>query len=209
MLTRASGRAPPLPQPEAGDSRSHPASLHSNRNSNSNSRPPSVSSLTSPFTYLHPPLQNRHRTSHSATRSSFAQPRPIMSRAAGNRPTHIPIPNSPFGGPSPDVSPQPTTTQGAISPASPRSSFIPSFIRTRSRAATLTGGRGRPSPSAEIPNPLAATTSTSTSSQRPGSSGQQSVGVTRSVSTPQSGGLAGPCTPLIFYNSKFFPFLLV
>lgn len=205
MLTRTSGRAPPLPPPEAGDSRSHPTSLHSHSNRTNTSRPShnSVSSLTTPFTYLHPPVLVRNRISHSATRSSFAQPRPIMSRPAGNRPTHIPLPNSPFGGPSPNGSPQPTTTHGATSPTSPRNSFIPSFIRTRSRAATLTGGRGRPSPNAEVANPLAATTSTSTSSHRPGSSGQQSVGVTRSVSTPQSGGLTGPCpfTIIFFYIS--------
>lgn len=189
MLTRSRGRDPSVPPSEAGDDLSHTRSA----------RTLSTDPLTS--TYIYPPPLNRYRPSHSTTHNSFAQPRPIMSRAAGNRPTHIPLPNSPFGGRSPNGSPQPTpSAQGAVSPTSPRSSFIPSFIRTRSRAATLTGARGRPSPSAEIPNPLAATTSTSTSSQRPGSSGQSGTGVTRSVSTPQTGGLAGAPTFSLLYH---------
>jgi hypothetical protein len=185
MLTRSSGRIPSLPPAEAGDT-PRPNSV------TTDTRPtPSISS--SALAHLHHPIHNRHRLSHALTLSSFAQPRPIMSRAAGNRPTHIPLPNSPFGGRSPNGSPLPTPSQGPTSPTSPRSSFIPSFIRTRSRAATLTGGRGRSSPSAEVTNPLAAPAGTGSTSQRPGSSGQSGVGVTRSISTPQTGGLAGPC----------------
>lgn len=136
------------------------------------------------ISYLHSPIG---RPQHRST-TTFAQPRPIstMSRAT-NRPTHIPLPNSPFAGRSPNASPLPTPA--AVSPTSPRSSFIPSFIRTRSRAATLTGaGRGRSSPSAEIANPI---NSSAAGSQRPA----PSASVTRSVSTPQSGGLSAGESP--------------
>lgn len=149
-------------------------------------------------TYLHPPLRRpRHST-------SYGQPRPIsvstsaMSRTTTNRPTHIPLPNSPFNGRSPNGSPLPTPSAagaGAASPTSPRSSFIPSFIRTRSRAATLTGaGRGRSSPSAEVANPLGTSTAAAAGAGAGAGAGSRltpaAVGVTRSVSTPQSGGLS-------------------
>jgi hypothetical protein len=96
-----------------------------------------------------------------------------MSRASA-RPTHIAMPTA-NGSPLP-------TPHGATSPTSPRNSFLPSFIRTRSRAATLTGGRGgRSSPTVEASNPLGA--------NRPGVSRTpshtgESTHVTRSVSTP-------------------------
>jgi len=108
-----------------------------------------------------------------------------MSRA-GTRPTHIPMPTgngvSPNGGRSPNGSPLPTP-QGATSPTSPRNSFLPSFIRTRSRAATLTGGRGgRSSPTVEAANPLGG--SRPGVSRTPSHTGEP-TNVTRSASTPQ------------------------
>jgi hypothetical protein len=124
-----------------------------------------------------------HRNNHP-----YTQPRPIMSRAT-NRPTHIPMPNSPFNGRSPNGTPLPTpgtgagagTGTGPTSPTSPRSSFLPSFIRTRSRAATLTGaGRGRASPTVEAANPLGPTASRSGG----GAALTEGMGVTRSVSSP-------------------------
>lgn len=111
----------------------------------------------------------------------------IMSRAS-SRPTHIAMPNGNSAitgngnGRSPNGSPLPTP-QGATSPTSPRSSFLPSFIRTRSRAATLTG-RGRSSPTTEASNPLGGTTNRPTISRNPSNTGEASH-VTRSISTPQ------------------------
>lgn len=108
-----------------------------------------------------------------------------MSRTT--RPTHIPLPtNSPFGR-SPNGSPLPTPGAPLASPTSPRSSFLPSFMRTRSRAATLTGNRGRASPSFEAANPLGG----SVSGTRSRTSGElaairDGTTVTRSVSTPQT-----------------------
>jgi len=107
-----------------------------------------------------------------------------MSRASA-RPTHIPMPTAngvnANGSRSPNGSPLPTP-QGATSPTSPRNSFLPSFIRTRSRAATLTGGRGgRSSPTVEASNPLGG--SRPAVSRTPSHTGE-STHVTRSVSTP-------------------------
>jgi len=109
-----------------------------------------------------------------------------MSRAS-SRPTHIAMPTTNGvnvnGGRSPNGSPQPTP-HGATSPTSPRSSFLPSFIRTRSRAGTLTGGRGgRSSPTVEASNPLGGTARPGIS--RNASNTGETTHVTRSVSTPQ------------------------
>ena len=106
-----------------------------------------------------------------------------MSRASA-RPTHIPMPTAngvnANGSRSPNGSPLPTP-QGATSPTSPRNSFLPSFIRTRSRAATLTGGRGgRSSPTVEASNPLGSRPAVSRTPSHTG----ESTHVTRSVSTP-------------------------
>jgi hypothetical protein len=106
-----------------------------------------------------------------------------MSRAS-SRPTHIPMPTANGvngnGSRSPNGSPLPTP-HGATSPTSPRNSFLPSFIRTRSRAATLTGGRGgRSSPTVEASNPLGNRPAVSRTPSHTG----ESTHVTRSVSTP-------------------------
>jgi hypothetical protein len=106
-----------------------------------------------------------------------------MSRAS-SRPTHIPMPAANGvngnGSRSPNGSPLPTP-HGATSPTSPRNSFLPSFIRTRSRAATLTGGRGgRSSPTVEASNPLGSRPAVSRTPSHTG----ESTHVTRSVSTP-------------------------
>jgi hypothetical protein len=106
-----------------------------------------------------------------------------MSRASA-RPTHIAMPtangSNANGGRSPNGSPLPTP-HGATSPTSPRNSFLPSFIRTRSRAATLTGGRGgRSSPTVEASNPLGNRPAVSRTPSHTG----ESTHVTRSVSTP-------------------------
>jgi hypothetical protein len=108
-----------------------------------------------------------------------------MSRAS-SRPTHIAMPTAngatTNGGRSPNGSPLPTP-HGATSPTSPRSSFLPNFIRTRSRAGTLTGGRGgRQSPTVEASNPLGG--GRPVMSRNPSNTGE-TTHVTRSVSTPQ------------------------
>lgn len=172
-------RPPPLlrPRPRSSALRlSNPTNV--NVNSNSSSR--RASSHIGIGIYL-----GRHAT-------PYTQPRPIMSRAT-NRPTHIPMPNSPFNGRSPNGTPLPTpnpnanAASGATSPTSPRSPFIPSFIRTRSRAATLTGaGRGRASPTVEAANPLGQTPSRSGAGAGVGMPAvmAEGMGVTRSVSSP-------------------------
>ncbi|RXK35554.1 hypothetical protein M231_07186 [Tremella mesenterica] len=161
---------------------------------------------------------NRHRTSLSRRFSQISQisinqtrftpsPEPIgriqqideMSRPA--HPSHIPLPSSPFRGRSPNGSPpghSVITTATPASPTSPRTSFLPHFMRTRSRAATINHSiRGRPSPGVELGNPLSPVQSMHGSSgvdttqmgSRQGSNGVD--GVTRSSSTPVQGGLAG------------------
>ncbi|WVF67602.1 hypothetical protein IAT40_002360 [Kwoniella sp. CBS 6097] len=139
------------------------------------------------------------------------------STGSGARPTHIALPISGGGhfqsGGSPLHTPTPLAA-GAASPASPRHSFL-GFMRTRGRSNTLNNvnnpsnntGTGAPSsPSMERGNPLTAPGSRGGSS-REGSVGPHGVGggggrdggagantVTRSISTPLSGGLSAPST---------------
>ncbi|ORY29663.1 hypothetical protein BCR39DRAFT_558997 [Naematelia encephala] len=123
---------------------------------------------------------------------SHIPPSTTMSRSTShNRPTHIPLPNSPL---VPDGSTAAPPLPLA-SPTSPRSSFLPSFMRQRSRAATLTSANrgGATSPTVEAVNPLAGTNSRASHSREPSTSAnsRDGGGVTRSISTPVSGGLAG------------------
>ncbi|EIW68439.1 hypothetical protein TREMEDRAFT_69371 [Tremella mesenterica DSM 1558] len=132
-----------------------------------------------------------------------------MSRPA--HPSHIPLPSSPFRGRSPNGSPpghSVITTATPASPTSPRTSFLPHFMRTRSRAATINHSiRGRPSPGVELGNPLSPVQSMHGSSgvdttqmgSRQGSNGVD--GVTRSSSTPVQGGLAGGAASAIDANA--------
>lgn len=131
----------------------------------------------------------RHRErERDRERNLQVQTTSVMSRTTNsNRPTHIPLPTTPYIPRSPTGSPLPTPA----SPTSPRSSFLPSFMRTRSRAATLTTRAvGATSPSAEMPNPLVG------SNIRNGVNGARDLSlgrgevvrdggsVTRSISTP-------------------------
>ncbi|OCF32651.1 hypothetical protein I316_05572 [Kwoniella heveanensis BCC8398] len=134
----------------------------------------------------------------------------------GARPTHIALPAGHFqSGGSPLQTPTPLAG-GAASPASPRHSFL-GFMRGRGRSNTLSNvnsaAAGAPSsPSLERGNPLTAPASRGGSS-REGSTGPHGGGgggagregnagasttaagtVTRSISTPLSGGLSAPST---------------
>lgn len=117
-----------------------------------------------------------------------------MSRSGSTpRPTHIPLPTAQFQ--RTDGS-QPGSPGPIVSPTSPRNSFIPSFIRNRSRANT-TSGR---SPRVEVPDPMnringggAAAGSVINGLGRDGG------GVTRSVSTPSGGASVGGIAGKLHY----------
>ncbi len=175
------------------DRSSHtPSLLHLTPGSPSSSslaRPAHLRATSSPTSVRH-----RIRAAQVAATQAGLDLSSTMSRTASghNRPTHIALPTSPFVAQSPNGSPLPTPTGGMASPASPRNSFLPSFMnmRTRNRAATLSNPRGATSPSAELSNPMGAPTTRGESSRDllagPASRGG---GVTRTVSTPVSGGL--------------------
>jgi hypothetical protein len=164
---------------------------------------------------------------HSRSTPSFNTSLPVetifittkMSRApsASNRPTHIPLPTSPYINRSDTVSPTPGQGPGPASPTSPRSSFLPSFMRTRSRAATLTTrGFGAASPNSEIPNPLgggvaggggastirSSAVGSAVRDHSAGPSGGES-GVTRSLSTQAAANLATNTGNLTFPGWKW------
>ena len=106
-----------------------------------------------------------------------------MSRpSSAHRPTHIPLPTrepvSPTGSPRPPGS-----------PTSPRSSFLPSFMRTRSRTVTQPSRQNPPGPNESSSREP----STGPVSHPPSSA--TAPGVTRSVSTPITGGLSGIAAP--------------
>lgn len=175
----------------ASNSASTRTSTSTSHRDRDNPAPSSASSFRPGRTHSLVATSTRHRLrSHLAhTRdplSSSAMSRPGTSQ----RPSYIALPSTPFGR-SPYGSP--LNTPGGnpapapiASPTSPRNSFLPSFMRNRSRAATITG-RGA-SPNVEAPNPLAGTMSRGSGSNT--STGRDGGGVTRSVSTPISGGLA-------------------
>lgn len=153
---------------------------------------PQITNISRHTHYRH---QRRSTSSNSSPQSSSDRDSSIdMSRpSSSHHPTHIPLPpptypRTPNGG-SPSGTPAPA--QPLASPTSPRSSFLPSFIRNRSRAATITG---RNSPRTEQPDPLATTRTISnalpTINSASAGGGRDGGGVTRSVSTPNSGGLA-------------------
>jgi hypothetical protein len=140
-----------------------------------------------------------HRPKASPGSDSASEPL-IMSRpASSTRPTQINLPHSSLSGRSPVSSPATTTSAAPLSPTSPRSSFLPSFIRSRSRAATMTGQRGgTSSPSQEVENPLSSVTSSPRGPLRDASTApnlRDGGGVTRSVSTPATGMLAQTLSP--------------
>lgn len=147
------------------------------------------------------PSSTRHRDhrSYTAHRNGTDRSTKMSRPVSSSRPTHIPLPISPFVAHSPNGTPLATPTGGGMaSPTSPRSSFLPSFMRPRSRAATVSNINrgGATSPSAEVGNPLGS--SIGRGGGGGGSSGEaiagpvaiQGAGVTRSVSTPVNGGLA-------------------
>ncbi|WWD19279.1 hypothetical protein CI109_103737 [Kwoniella shandongensis] len=118
-----------------------------------------------------------------------------MSRpiSGGHRPTHITMPtnNTSF---TPTGSPLPTPGGGvgsAVSPSSPRHSFL-GFMRTRSRAATITNSQSSPnipgSPSMDR-NATGTVPASRGATSRDPSVGPTSreTGVTRSVSIPNTG----------------------
>ncbi|WWC71343.1 uncharacterized protein I206_105297 [Kwoniella pini CBS 10737] len=127
----------------------------------------------------------------TSSSSTFIMSRPTPSSA---RPTHIPMPPNNMTGFSPSGTPLATPPIGgaAASPASPRHSFL-GFMRTRGRSNTLNNVNQTQqpplSPSLERTAPESRNTSRE-GSQAPTSREPLTVGgiVTRSISTPLSGG---------------------
>ena len=135
------------------------------------------------------PLSTRNRIQAAAAveASRHNQASTMSSRpGSSQRPTHIPVPPPNLTG-SPTGSPRPPS-----SPTSPRSSFLPSFMRTRSRTVTQpNAARGRTSPTPESPAPVGGSRDPSNGPPitQPGGGN-----VTRSVSTPVTGIMAAQVT---------------
>ncbi|WVW85367.1 hypothetical protein I302_107405 [Kwoniella bestiolae CBS 10118] len=149
------------------------------------SSPPSTTSSPNqnhPATFLPYPLLSIDPTSLRMSRPT--------SSSATSRPTHIPLPNNNF---TPTGTPLATPPIGtAASPASPRHSFL-GFMRTRGRANTLNASQAPavpPSPSLDRSrNASSREGSAGPHMSRETTTGAATGGsVTRSISTPLSGG---------------------
>jgi len=165
--------------------RSHPHHPHHP------SRPSSVSRHSSQGSTSTLASSHRRAATSGSTRSFSSGATSVMARpGSANRPTHIPLPSGGFTGRSPNGSPLNTPA----SPTSPRSSFLPSFMRTRSRAATMTNANaGRAgSPSTEAVNPFGGATLRGQNGSTQPTAVPPSNAVTRSVSTPLSGNVVNP-----------------
>ncbi|WWC93339.1 hypothetical protein V866_000173 [Kwoniella sp. B9012] len=174
--------------------RSHtstPISLRRRIRSQQASIPTSSSTLTSrnnqPATFLPYPILSIDPTTLRMSRPT--------SSSTTSRPTHIPLPNNNF---TPTGTPLATPPIGsAASPASPRHSFL-GFMRTRGRANTLNTSS---TPSQPPASPSLDRDRSRNASSREGSTAGMSRentnthtaintggSVTRSISTPSSGG---------------------
>ncbi|KAK4686606.1 succinyl-CoA synthetase alpha subunit, partial [Tremellales sp. Uapishka_1] len=127
---------------------------------------------------FHPPVYDENPYSSYHSTSSFPSLNMSSRPSSSGRPTHINLPG-------PTATPAPLLSPSLASPSSPRSSFLPSFMRTRSRAATITNRYN------------ATGTSTGTGPVDSASSSAPIASPSRESSRPRENGLPGGDSAMI------------